>query len=123
MIEGQLLKTLGKAGVYGALAAAIIAVILSVPEIIGTITKALAVKGGPLNQDFHRFFEEENQLGFSRELQYRRAVGLDVVITNDSRGFLLTDPAFVNNSLVDVDETRSIRLSTQATQYGYFNSM
>ena len=123
LVENELLATLGRAGVHGALAAAIITTILATPEIIRTIIQALAVKGGPLNQDFNRFFADENQLGFSRELQYRRAVGLDVVITNDSRGFLLTDPAFVNNSLVDVDKTRSIRLSTEATQYGYVNGM
>ena len=123
LVENEFLATLGRAGVHGALAAAIITTILATPEIIRTIIQALAVKGGPLNQDFNRFFADENQLGFSRELQYRRAVGLDVVITNDSRGFLLTDPAFVNNSLVDVDKTRSIRLSTEATQYGYVNGM
>ena len=123
MIQGQLMGILGKAGVHGALAAAIIAVIISTPEIIRAIVKVLSVKGGPLNQDFHRFFEDENQLGFSRELQYRRAVGLDVVITNDNRGFLLTDPGFVSNSLVDVDPTRAIRTSTKATEYGYVNSM
>lgn len=123
MIQGQLMSILGKAGVHGALAAAIIAVIISTPEIIRTIVKALSVKGGPLNQDFHRFFEDENQLGFARELQYRRAVGLDVVITNDNRGFLLTDPGFVSNSLVDVDPTRAIRTTTKATEYGYVNGM
>ena len=123
LVENELLASLGRAGVHGALAAAIITTILATPEIIRTIIQAMAVKGGPLNQDFNRFFADENQLGFSRELQYRRAVGLDVVITNDSRGFLLTDPAFVNNSLVDVDKTRSIRLTTEATQYGYVNGM
>ena len=123
LVENELLATLGRAGLQGALAAAIITTILATPEVIRSIVKALAVKGGPLNQDFHRFFEDENQLGFNRELQYRRAVGLDVVITNDSRGFLLTDPGFVSNSLVDVDQTRAIRTSTKATEYGYVNGM
>lgn len=122
-VENELLGVLGKAGIQGALAATIIGLIISTPEIIMSLTKALAVKGGPLNQDFHRFFEDESQVGFQRELQYRRAVGLDVVITNDTRGFLLSDPGFVHNSLVDVEESRALRTSTKETKYGYTNGM
>ena len=123
MVQNELLGALGKAGIHGALATTIIGVIIGSPQIIMTIAKALAVKGGPLNQDFHRFFVDEAQTGFSREIQYRKSVGLDVVITSDNRGFLLQDPAFVTNNLVDVDPTRSIRTSTKETQYGYFNGM
>ena len=123
LVETNLLGLLGKAGIHGAIAVAIIGIIIATPEIIRTIVKALAVKGGPLNQDFHRFFEDEAQTGFSRELQYRRAVGLDVVITSDNEGFLLQDPAFVGNSLVDADPPRALRLSTNEQQYGYVNGM
>ncbi len=123
MVQGQLMGILGKAGIHGALAAAIIAVIISTPEIIRTLAKALAVKGGPLNQDFHRFFETEAQTGFDRELQYRRSTGLDVVITNDDRGLILSDPGFVNNNLVDVDSTRAIRNTSNNTQYGYVDGL
>jgi len=123
MVKGELLGLLGKAGIHGALAATIIGLIIGTPQIIMAITKQLAVKGGPLNQDFHRFFEEENQLGLERDLQYRRAVGLDVIIMNDNRDYLLTDPGFVSNSLVDVETTRSIRTSSDATEYGYVNGM
>lgn len=123
LVQNELLSVLGKAGIQGAIATAIIATILATPEIIMTITRALAVKGGPLNQDFHRFFEEENQIGFAREIQYRKATGLDVVITNDNRGFILIDPAFVENNLVDVDTTRAIRNTSKETQYGYVSGM
>lgn len=123
MVQGELMGILGKAGIHGALAVAIISAIIATPEIIRTIVKAMSVKGAALNQDFHRFFEEEAQVGFSRELQYRRAVGLDVVITNDTRGFLLSDPGFVNNNLVDVESTRANRNSTNQTQYGYVTGM
>jgi len=123
MVQNQVLKILGRAGIYGALAAAIIAVILSVPEIIETIVKALSVKGGPLNQDFQLFFEDQQQLGLDRDLQYRYATGLDVIITNSQRGYILTDPAFVTNNLVDIDITRTLRVSSQDTQYGYVRSL
>lgn len=123
LVQNELLGVLGKAGIQGAIATAIIAVILSSPEIIMTITRAMAVKGAALNQDFHRFFEDEAQLGFAREIQYRRATGLDVVITNDNRGFLLVDPAFVDNNLVDVEPTRAIRNTSKETQYGYVTGM
>ena len=123
LVQKELLGILAKAGIYGALATSIIALILSGPQLITAVTKALAVKGGPLNQDFHRFFEDEVQVGFSRELQYRRSVGLDVVITSDNRGFLLQDPGFVGNNLVDVDITRAIRNSSNETQYGYVTGL
>ncbi len=123
MVQGQLMKILGRAGVHGAIAVAIIAIILATPEIISTIVSALAVKGGPLNQDFHLFFEEQQQLGIDRDLQFRYATGLDVIITNYQRGFLLTDPGFVGNNLVDIDISRSFRLTTPDTQYGYLRSM
>lgn len=122
-IQGELLGLLGRAGIYGAVATAIISLVAGAPEVIMAVVNALAVKGGPLNQDYHRFYGEETQLGISRDLQYRRAVGLDVVITSEDRGYLLSDPGFVNNSLVDVDLTRSIRVSTNETQYGYQSGM
>ncbi len=123
MVQGQLMKILGRAGVHGAIAVAIIAIILATPEIISTIVSALAVKGGPLNQDFHLFFEEQQQLGIDRDLQFRYATGLDIIITNYQRGYLLTDPGFVGNNLVDIDISRSFRLTTPDTQYGYLRSM
>lgn len=123
LVQGELLGLLGKAGIPGAIALAIIGIIIASPELIRTIVKALSVKGGPLNQDFHRFFEDEAQFGLARELQYRRSVGLDVVITSDNEGFLLQDPAFVGNSLVDADTTRALRTSINEQQYGYVNGM
>lgn len=122
-VQGELMGILGKAGVHGAIAVAIISMVAGSPELVKAVVNALAVKGGPLNQDFHRFFEDEGQLGLSREMQYRRMVGLDVIITSDNRGFLLEDPGFVGNNLVDVDETRAVRNSTNQTQYGYVNGM
>lgn len=122
-VEGVLLRILGKAGIYGAIAVAIIALVASAPELIKAVTEALAVKGGPLNQDFHLFFDEQQQLGLERDLQFRYATGLDVIITNYQRGYLLTDPGFVGNNLVDIDISRSFRLTTPDTQYGYVRSM
>jgi hypothetical protein len=123
MVEKQMLGALAKAGIYGAIAAAIIALVLSAPELISTIVQALAVKGGPLNQDFHLFLDEQGQLGIDREIQYRYATGLDVIITNYNRGYLLQDPGFVGNNLVDIDTTRSVRLTNNDVAYGYVRSM
>lgn len=122
-VQGQLLSVLGRAGIHGALALAVIAAITASPEILRTIVKQLSVKGGPLNQDFHRFLEEEFQRGIDREAQYRRATGLDVIITTEDRGFILSDPAFVNNSLVDIDKTRIARLTIDDTQFGYTHGL
>ncbi len=123
LVENKLLGLLGRAGIHGAIAVAIITMIIASPEIIMSITRALAVKGGPLNQDYHRFFADETQRGISRELQYRRAVGLDVIISNSERGFLLQDPFSVYNSLIDIDTTRVSRLSSNNTKHGYLAGM
>jgi hypothetical protein len=123
MVEGQLMKALARAGIYGLIAAAIIALVLSAPDLIKVIVEAISVKGGPLNQDFHRFFDEESQRGLTREIQYRYAVGLDVIITNQERKYILSDPNFVTSNLVDIDTTRTARLTTQDIQYGYVNTL
>ena len=123
MVQNEFLSMLGKAGIHGAIATAMIAAILASPEAMITLTRALAVKGGPLNQDFHRFFEDEGQQGISRDLQYRRAAGFDVIITNEDRGFLLQEPFSVGNSLIDIDTTRVRRLSSNNTKYGYVAGM
>lgn len=123
LVENELLASLGRAGIHGALAAALVTAIIATPALIRTIVKAMAVKGASLNQDFHRFFDEEAQLGFDRSLQYRRFTGLDVVIMNDNRQLILLDPGFVTSNLVDVETTRSIRNSSNTTQYGYVTGM
>lgn len=123
MVQNEFLSVLGKAGIHGAIATAIIAAIIATPEIVMTITRAMAQKGAPWNQDFHRFFEDEGQQGISRDFQYRRAAGFDVVITNNERGFLLQDPFSVQNSLIDIDTTRVRRLSSDEVKYGYVGNM
>lgn len=123
MVQNEFLGMLGKAGIHGAIATAIITAVLASPEIMMTLTRALAVKGAPWNQDFHRFFEDEGQRGISRDFQYRRAAGFDVVITNNERGYLLQDPFSVQNSLIDIDTTRVKRLSSNDIKYGYVGNM
>jgi hypothetical protein len=122
MVEKQMLGALAKAGIYGAIAAAVIALVLSAPELISTIVLALSVKGGPLNQDFHLFLDEQGQLGLDRSIQYRYATGLDVIITNYDRGYLITDPGFTTNNLVSIDSTRIQRLTNNDVAYGYVRS-
>jgi hypothetical protein len=121
-IENQLLSALGTAGVYGALAVTIISLVISSPEVFKAIVKFLGQKGGPLNQDYRRDFDGEVQLGIDRDLQFRRAAGLDVIITNQDRNFILDDPSFVNNSLVHVEVTRYDRISNNERQWGYSDS-
>lgn len=123
MIEGQLLRALAKAGIYGLIAAAIISLILAAPDLIKLIVEQISVKGGPLNQDFHRYFEDEGQRGLDRDIQYKYAVGLDVIITNYQRGYLLQDPGFVGSNLVDIESTRLVRLTNNDIAYGYVRAL
>ena len=114
---------LGRAGIYGAIAVAIVTLIIESPEIIKAVVEALGVKGGPLNQDYTRKLDEDFQLGISKDLQFRRAAGLDIIITTDDAKYIITDPGFVTNSLVDIETTRSIRINSNETQYGYANGL
>ena len=119
LIGGNLKRLLPAAGIIGIIALAL----LEAPNFMKSIVKALAVKGGPLNQDFHRFIADEVQLGINRDLQWRRSRGLDVIITTDHRDYILSDPAFISNSLVDGDPTRSERLNSNETKLGYGNGL
>jgi len=123
LVQNQLLKILGKAGVYGAVATAIIAMVIESPDIVIAVVEALGQKGGPLNQDYTRFFDSDVQVGIERELQFRRAVGIDIIITNQDHDYILNDPGFVSNSLVDIEITRSIRINSNQSQYGYVNGL
>ena len=122
-IQNGLIGALGSAGVYGALATTIIGLVISSPEVFKAFVKFLGQKGGPLNQDYRRDFANETQTGIDRELQFRRSIGLDVIITDQDKDFVLDDPAFVSNSLVNVEITRHIRISTNETTYGYANGI
>ncbi len=119
LVQNELLGLLSRAGIYGAVATAIVGIVLESPEVIAKVIEVLGQKGGPLNQDYTRKLAEENQLGISRDLQFRRAVGADIIITVEDRNYIITDPGFINNSLVDVERTRSIRINSNQTQYGY----
>lgn len=116
---GMLRSAIGKAGIAGA----IIAIVLSAPEIFIKLVELLGQRGGPLNQDYTRELANDVQLGIDKDLQFRRAIGIDVVITSEDTKYIISDPAFVNNSLVDVDKTRSIRLNSNESQYGYVSGL
>lgn len=123
LVENKLLSMLGRAGIHGAIAVAIITLIVGSPEIIKAVVEALGVKGGPLNQDYTRQLDEDLQVGISKDLQFRRAIGIDVIITTQDTQYIITDPGFVGNSLVDIELTRSIRINSNQTQYGYVNGL
>lgn len=123
LVENKLLSMLGRAGIHGAIAVAIIALVVESPEIIKAIVEALGVKGGPLNQDYTRQLDEDLQVGIDKDLQFRRAIGIDVIITTQDTKYIITDPGFVTNSLVDIETTRSIRINSNETQYGYVNGL
>lgn len=123
LVQNKLISMLGRAGIHGAIAVAIITLVIESPEIIKAVVEALGVKGGPLNQDYTRQLDEDLQVGISKDLQFRRAAGFDVIITTSDAKYIITDPAFVNNSLVDIETTRSIRINSNETQYGYVNGL
>lgn len=122
-MENTFMAALGRAGPYGALVAAIISAIAGSPEMVKAVVSALGVKGAPLNQDYR--FSEDEQINqqFDRHTQYRRLTGDDPVITLQSRGFVVGDPDFVQNSLVDVDTGRTGRIDLRQTSLGYIHGI
>jgi len=118
-IEGQFLSILGKAGPYGAIAVALIAAALAAPELVKALVEAFAVKGGPLNQDFRYSQEEFLSQQFDRITQFKRLTGDDPVITVNTVGFVVGDPDFKGNSLVDANVARAGRVALRGSSYGY----
>lgn len=123
MIGNQLLGMLGRAGPYGALAAAIISIVISAPELYKAVIEALAAKGAPLNQDWRMSMEEQNSLGFDRALQFRRITGDSPIITVDTHGYIAGDPSFTGNSLVDSEITRTNRIGIQNQSLHFWNGI
>jgi hypothetical protein len=117
-MQGTIMGILGRAGPYGALAAAIIGVIAATPAMASAVVEALGVKGGPLNQDFALTQDEQYGQAFSREVQYRRITGDDPVITVTTKGFVAGDEDFNDNSLVDVETGRMGRVSLNQNSVG-----
>jgi len=122
-VEKQFLSILGRAGPYGALAAALIATALATPELVKALIEAFAVKGGPLNQDFRYSQEEFLSQEFDRITQFKRLTGDDPVITVNTIGFVVGDPDFKGNSLVDANVARSGRVGLRDSSYGYLHGI
>ncbi len=122
-VEKQFLSILGRAGPYGALAAALIAAALATPELVKALIEAFAVKGGPLNQDFRYSQEEFLSQEFDRITQFKRLTGDDPVITVNTIGFVVGDPDFKGNSLVDANVARSGRVGLRDSSYGYLHGI
>ena len=122
-MENTFIKTLGRAGPYGALTAAIIAAIIGTPELIKAVVQAFAVKGGFLNQDYRYSQEEFLNQQFDRITQFKRLTGDDPVITVTTKGFIVGDPDFEGNSLVDANIARTARIGLRDTSYGYIHGI
>jgi len=117
-LEHGLIRILGMAGPYGAIAVALIAMIAASPEMVKVIISALGVKGGPLNQDFAWTEEEQYNQQFDRAMQFRRLTGDDPVITVTTKGFVVGDPDFIDNSLVDTNIARTARVNLRDSSIG-----
>ncbi len=122
-VGNKLVSILGKAGPYGAVAVALIGLVLSAPELYTTIVKTLGMKGGPINMDFQ--FDQDQQFNqlFSRELQFNRAFAVDPLITVNTKGFVTIDPTFEGNSLIQGNLARSARIGINLSSYGYIHGI
>lgn len=117
-IGDKVLRMLSGAGPYGIAAVGAITAIITLPEVIASIIKILAVKGGPLNRDWRRFIQDEISIGLTREQQKRRDLGLDQIIITQQRGFVPVNGALTANNLYRVDELRISRIGNEDKAYG-----
>ena len=122
-MENTMMRALSRAGPHGALAAAIIATIAGTPEMVRAVVEALGVKGGPLNQDFAWTEDEQYNQQFDRVVQFRRLTGDDPVITVLTKGFVVGDPDFIDNSLVDTNIARTARVNLRDSSLGYIHGI
>ncbi len=118
-MQNTFMRALSRGGPYGALTAAIIAAIAGSPELVRIVVEAMGVKGGPLNQDYAFTQDEQQNLQFSRLVQFRRETGDNPVITVQTKGFVVGDPDFVDNSLIDIDTGRTARIDVSQSSLGY----
>ena len=117
-MENTFLRVLSKAGPHGALAVAIISAIAGTPAMVSAVVEALGVKGAPLNQDYAFTEDEQFNQQFDRITQFKRLTGDDPVITVTTRGFVVGDPDFVDNSLLVIGaRTARINLRDSSLEY------
>jgi len=121
--ENMFMKVLSRAGPYGALATALIGIMLASPELFQAVVAALGVKGGPLNQDFRYSLDEQENQQFERIIQYRRLTGDDPVITVTTKGYVVGDPDFVGSSLINADIARTARIGLRESSLGIIDGI
>ncbi len=121
--EASIVRVLSRAGPYGAVIVAIIALLMSTPELVKQVVKVMGMKGGPMNLDFRYDQEQQFDQLFSRQLQFTRAFALDPVITVNTKGFVLIDPTFEGNSLIMGNLARSGRIGINMSGYGYIHGI
>lgn len=121
--EASIVRVLSRAGPYGAVIVAIIALLMSTPELAKQIVKVMGMKGGPMNLDFRYDQEQQFDQLFSRQLQFTRAFALDPVITVNTKGFVVIDPTFEGNSLIMGNLARSGRIGINMSGYGYIHGI
>lgn len=122
-MESGITQILGSAGPYGAITLAIIATVLATPELFKAMIEMLAVKGGPLNQDFRYSLDEQENQQFDRVFQYSRLVGGDPIIRVSTKGYIVGDPDFVGSSLIDANIARTARIGLRESSLGVIDGI
>ncbi len=122
-LEHGFIRLLSAGGPYGAILVAIITAVLAAPQLFVALVEMLAVKGGPLNQDFRYSFDEQENQQFSRMVQYSRLVGDDPVITVLTKGFVVGDADFNFNTLLDANIARTARIGLRDSALGVIDGI
>ena len=105
-IGDTMINILGNAGPYGALITVIIGLIVSTPALAKQLIALLAVKGGPLNEDFKIIIEDVITGFLSHPAQYKRDIGIEGFVVSQVGGFNTIAGTDVTNSLFESDEIR-----------------
>ena len=109
-VENQVISILGKAGPHGAIAAAVIGMIISSPEVAKQMLQFLSQKNLFLNKDWSRDIETEVLGFFTLEEKKRRLLGHDAYIGTQTAGYQPDTGSPVYNSYENRDEIVATKL-------------
>lgn len=120
LLSSQFLSFLTKGGPQTAIIATLITSVVSSPESIAQIIKALAAPGGPLNRDWQRFIKTQVDIGLSTAQLERRQTGADILVTPQKRGFIPSNEAWAQSSIISIDAKKVARIGLTDKEEGLY---
>ncbi|MDI1496240.1 MAG: hypothetical protein K8823_1548 [Cenarchaeum symbiont of Oopsacas minuta] len=117
-IERKVLNVLSKAGPHGAIAGAIVTMVLTAPKFAAEGIEILSRKGLPLNRDWTLDFENKTRAALTEEDIKLRVLGLNPYVTGGPGQYIPGDGYGIRSSLEIRDEIRATKQGQDSTARG-----